>query len=113
MRWTLRLKLTGLAYFEAVMLLITSLVGILGSVQASQRKDRRYDSHVMGMTALGNVRWHVAPVPTAAILSVVATCDQLADLTQREASLAKDQAGPTSMSSPARSRNCTTPWRPG
>jgi methyl-accepting chemotaxis protein len=73
MRWTLRRKLTGLAAFGAMMLLITCLVGIFSATQASERTNRLFDRQVTGMAELGDVRWYVALVRTAAILSVTST----------------------------------------
>jgi methyl-accepting chemotaxis protein len=77
MTLSLRQKLLGMAVFGIVMLLITSVVAIIASEKASERTERLYNNQVMGLNELGNVRWYVALIRTAAIRSTVTRGDQL------------------------------------
>jgi methyl-accepting chemotaxis protein len=76
MKLGVRQKLFGLSLFGLAALLITSVIGIMVSNQASDRTENLYSMQMTGLAELGNVRWYVALVRTAAILSTTTSGDR-------------------------------------
>jgi hypothetical protein len=73
MQWTVRRKLVALTAFWGVMLLVVSGLGLMAIARGQIAAERLSQQQVMTMNHLGNVRWYVALVRTAAILSTAST----------------------------------------
>jgi methyl-accepting chemotaxis protein len=73
MLWTVRRKLMALAAFWGAMLIVVSGLGLMAVNEGRVSADRLSERQVATLHTLGDVRWYVALIRTAAILSTTST----------------------------------------